>query len=278
MTRSGREACGAGSDRSDIPGIGFRIALEHGGAGDQRIGAGLDHQRRRLRGDAAVDFDIDIASRNEIARFADLVDHRGNEALAAKAWIDRHDEDEVEPVQYMPDVIDGRSGIERDAGLLAERLHGLQRAVEMGTRLGMNRDGVGAGLGESFEIAVDWRDHQMDVKGFPRHWPDRGHHHRAEADIGHEMPIHHVDMYPVGARLIDGAHLIAEPGEIGGEDRGRDTKRADHVRYACRMPQRCRPCGWRSPIHYHTRQGRAPACRPSPWSGPYGRLPNWNCG
>jgi hypothetical protein len=37
------------------------------------------------------------------------------------------------------------------------------------------------------------------------------------------MPVHHVDVDPVGARLVDGAHLLAEPGELGREDGGGDA-------------------------------------------------------
>jgi hypothetical protein len=80
--------------------------------------------------------------------------------------------------------------------------------------------------------AIDRRDHQMHVEDFPGHRPDRRHHRRTESDVGHEMPVHHVDMDPVGARFIDRAHLLAEPGEIGGEDGRRDMKRTGHGR-AC---------------------------------------------
>ena len=48
-------------------------------------------------------------------------------------------------------------------------------------------------------------------------------HVRADRDIGHEMPVHHVDMDPVGAGRFDRAHFLAEPGEIGRQDRRRDT-------------------------------------------------------
>jgi hypothetical protein len=34
------------------------------------------------------------------------------------------------------------------------------------------------------------------------------------------MPVHHVDMDPVGSGFVDRADFLAEPGEIGGEDRG----------------------------------------------------------
>ena len=42
------------------------------------------------------------------------------------------------------------------------------------------------------------------------------------------MAIHDVDMDPVGAGGIDRAHLFAELGEVGGQDRRRDDERAMH--------------------------------------------------
>ena len=42
------------------------------------------------------------------------------------------------------------------------------------------------------------------------------------------MAVHHVDMDPVGAGRVDRAHLLAQPREIGGEDRGRDADRLLH--------------------------------------------------
>jgi len=37
------------------------------------------------------------------------------------------------------------------------------------------------------------------------------------------MPIHHIDMHPICACLIDSPDLFAELGEVGGQDRGRDN-------------------------------------------------------
>ena len=37
------------------------------------------------------------------------------------------------------------------------------------------------------------------------------------------MAVHHVDVDPVGAGLVDRAHFLAQPGEIGREDRGGDA-------------------------------------------------------
>src|SRR3546814_14515368 len=36
------------------------------------------------------------------------------------------------------------------------------------------------------------------------------------------MAVHDVDMHPVGARRLDAAYLLAQPREIGAEDRGGD--------------------------------------------------------
>jgi hypothetical protein len=49
----------------------------------------------------------------------------------------------------------------------------------------------------------------MHVKQTFRHWPDVGHDRRAEGDVGHEMPVHHIDMHPFGPALVDGAHFVA---------------------------------------------------------------------
>ena len=92
-----------------------------------------------------------------------------------------------------------------------------------GVGLGMHDDQVGAGLGEGLEIGVGRRDHQVGVEAA---WSlcgaERLHDVRAEGDVGHEMAVHHVEMDPVRAGLVDRAHLLAQAGEVGGEDRGSD--------------------------------------------------------
>ncbi len=87
-------------------------------------------------------------------------------------------------------------------------------------RSGLDVDGhaVGAGLGESGEVGIGRRDHQVDVERLLRMWPDRLHHARPDGDVGHEMAVHDVDMDPVGAGGVDGVHFLAETGEIGGQN------------------------------------------------------------
>ena len=63
--------------------------------------------------------------------------------------------------------------------------------------------------------------------GFGGVRPERLHHPRADGDVGDEMAVHHVDVDPVGAGLVDRADLLAEPGEVGGQDR-RGNQRSGH--------------------------------------------------
>lgn len=45
----------------------------------------------------------------------------------------------------------------------------------------------------------------------------------AEGDVGHEVPVHDVDVQPLRAVLFDGAGAFCtQVGEVGGEDGGRD--------------------------------------------------------
>ncbi len=102
--------------------------------------------------------------------------------------------------------------------------------MEVRPGLGMDGDRVRSGLGEGLEERIDRRDHQMDVERLGGVRAKRLHHRRADRQVGHEMAVHHVDMDPVGARRVDGADLLAEPGEIGREDGGGDADRLLHPR------------------------------------------------
>jgi hypothetical protein len=142
--------------------------------------------------------------------------------LPAEAGIDRHDEDEIDQVDDVLDRGDRCRGVERDARLFAERADRLQRAVHVRAGLNVNCNDVGAGLGEGFEVKIARRDHQMHVERFLGDRADCLHHGRADGDIGHEMPVHDVNVDPIGAGGFDCADFIAQFGEIGRQNRRRD--------------------------------------------------------
>ncbi len=86
----------------------------------------------------------------------------------------------------------------------------------------VDSDNVRARIGKSLQPIVDRGNHQMDIKGLCRVRTQRLHDVRPDGNIGHIMPVHHVDMDPVAARFINCADFLAQPREIGGEDRRRD--------------------------------------------------------
>ena len=177
----------------------------------------------------------------------DLVDHGVDEGLAAEAGIDRHHQDHVQPVEHIFDRALRRRRVDRHAGLLAEIADRLQRAVEMRSGLRMYGHAVGAGLGKGREVGIGRRDHQVAVEERLGAIADRLDDGRAEGDVGHEMPVHHVEMDPVRAGGRDGLDLIAQPGEVRSQDGGRNQGLGDH---GC-----SRSCNFPSPSR------RGPACR-----------------
>ena len=98
--------------------------------------------------------------------------------------------------------------------------------------LSVDGDDVGARFGESGDIGIDRRNHQMHVERERRMRPQRGDDARPEGDVGHEMPVHHIEMNPVGAGLRHRARLLAQPREIGRENRGRDDDAIRHDAYS----------------------------------------------
>ena len=94
LGESGR-CCAACPQGFDLGGV---VAFEDGVAGDEDVGAGSYGGFGCIHGDAAVDFDVDVAAICEGFGLVDFFQHCGDEALAAEAWVDGHDQDEVQAV------------------------------------------------------------------------------------------------------------------------------------------------------------------------------------
>ena len=219
-------------------------AAECRGSGNEHVRSGIDRLRRGLGIDPAIDLEANVKSLlgDALGDRLDLAELAGDELLSAETRIDAHHQHEIDVLEHIIERLGRRRRVERHAGLLAERLDPLDRAVEVRAGLRMDGDDVGPGLGECVEERVDRRNHQMHVERLCGVRPERLHHARADGDVGHEMAIHHVDVDPVGARLVDRAHFLAQLGEVGGKDgRGdqrsgigpirRDQARADKPRH-----------------------------------------------
>jgi hypothetical protein len=116
--------------------------------------------------------------------------------------------------------LSGVAGLKTRPGFAAAFADQPDRAVDVLARLGMERDVGGACLREIRHDAVDGFDHQVHVDGRrDARLAQCLTHQRADREIRHVVVVHHVEMDDVRARRQHGPHFLAEPREIGGQDR-----------------------------------------------------------
>jgi hypothetical protein len=105
-----------------------------------------------------------------------------------------------------------------------------------GVGLEVKRDAVRAGPSELGDVIGRALDHQVDVERCARIVDlvgDRGGDQRPDRDRRHEVAVHHVHVHDPGPGGQDLRDLRAEPGEVGGQDRGRHAPGGEQV---CRGP------------------------------------------
>src|SRR5262249_24823182 len=119
------------------------------------------------------------------------------------------------------DKLRGARRVEHHTRFLAQRADLGEHPMQMnrGGRFGLYQEMVGPGLGESLEITFRFDDHQMNVERLCRRTANGLQHDRPDGNVWHETSVHDVDMDPVGIGRIDGAHLLAQSREIGGQYR-----------------------------------------------------------
>jgi hypothetical protein len=85
----------------------------------------------------------------------------------------------------------------------------------LSSRLGLYQQMIGAGAGESGEMALGLDYHQMNVERLCRRAADRLEHNRSDGDVGNETAVHHVHVDPVRAGSIDSADFFTQSRKIG---------------------------------------------------------------
>jgi hypothetical protein len=68
--------------------------------------------------------------------------------------------------------------------------------------------------------------HEVYIERQARHFGHRLHDGGADGQVRNEATVHHIDVNPVRAGLLGGAHLFRQPPEIGRENRGGNHKTA----------------------------------------------------
>ena len=105
--------------------------------------------------------------------------------------------------------------------------------------LDVDRAPVRAGVGEILQIAAGLGHHEVAVEEQRRMPSERRDHWWPDRHVRDEVPVHDVDVQPVGygGHL---PHLLGQHAEVGGEHRRRDAQVADPtgvaLRSCCPMP------------------------------------------
>ena len=197
------------------------MPVKYGTAGNQQFCASTNDVCNRLQTHAAIDFNAEVqpALPPNSYQFRDFMQRTGNEFLSAKPWIDRHHEHHVHHVEYFRERLDRRRRIDHYSRLAAMVSNQLQRPVQMDACLLMHRDPVSSGLSKVWNKAVSVLNHQVHVKDSIGHRPQPLYDRRANCNVGHKMPIHHIKMNDGCATLDGGQNVVGQVGKIGRQNR-----------------------------------------------------------
>src|SRR6185503_9664835 len=215
--------------------FGLRYLAPHGGdrrgvvgsaknrrARDERVGAGGRDPPDVRDLDAPVDLEPygQLRAIDQRPDGRNLRQHRLDELLPAEARVDGHQQHEVDLVEHVIEPIERRRRIEHEAALAAVLADQLQCPVDVLARFGVEADVRGAGGGEVRNDAIDGLDHQVHVdrrlhavlaQRLADEWTDR--------EIRDVMVVHDVEMDEIGTGRDDVVDLLAEPREVGRQDR-----------------------------------------------------------
>jgi 23S rRNA (uracil1939-C5)-methyltransferase len=203
---------------------------EERAARDEHVGSRTDGTGDGRRADAAVHLDVEVeaAGRSPRRELGDLGLHRGEVLLPAESRVDGHHQDEVDEVEHVLDRRDGGVGVDRDRRGRVELTDVAERAVQVRAGLLVDDDDAAAGLDVARQQVVGAFDHQVRLERHGDVGPDRGDDVGTEREVRDEVAVHHVPLDAIYAGLLEGDALVAQPGEVGGQDGRRDGDRSRH--------------------------------------------------
>lgn len=190
---------------ADFFGIGL---AENSGTHHEYVSAGFLASQDVVQLDAAID--LDVKFRFHLAKFADLVQAIGDEALAAETRIHGHDEDHVNDVQHMLDVRKRGCGVDGHSGLYAKFCNLVQQAVQMVSGFGVDANEVCAGLSKFSHVVFGVGNHQVAIQGEAGALLDAGGNARAKADVGDEMTVHDIQVNEACAAVFDSLEAVTQ--------------------------------------------------------------------
>lgn len=208
-----------------------------GTARHKGVRTGIGHSADVAFLDAAVHFQSNVlaAGVDALAHGFDLAQGAVDEALAAKAGVHAHEQNQVQIFNHPVQHIQWHGGVEHQTGLDAVRLDVLDAAVHVGRCIRVEADVVCSCLGKGGRQLVHGLDHQVHIDGhrlaFRRDGMrlERLADHGAKGEIGNVMVVHHVKVNPVSASCDNSAYFLTQTGEVGRQDGRSDTVRGVHA-------------------------------------------------
>src|SRR5262249_55881692 len=165
---------------------------------------------------------VEAGAVNHIAQPADLVKRGADEGLAPKSWIYRHNKNIVDKGEYFLHIYQRRRWIDRHPRAASRPPYLSNRPMQVYLRFYMNGDHRRSCAGKLPDIPVRVGNHQVAVKRELGDSPRGPHYHRADRDIGHEMPIHNINMDQAGSAALGRPDLLTQASEIRGQYRWSD--------------------------------------------------------
>ena len=204
------------------------LLTEDGAAGHEGVRAGVGRGADVVGLDAAVHFEADVAARRRRSACAasrSCAARPGMKLWPPKPGVDAHHQHQVDLVDDPFENVDGcAAGLNTRPALQPSALISCSVRSTCVLASGWKLMRSAPALANCCAKRVDRRDHQVHVDG---HGRAVGAHrvllqrladHRAEAEVGHVMVVHHVEVDPVGAGRDHVGELLAQAREVGGQD------------------------------------------------------------
>src|SRR5262245_36119102 len=83
----------------------------------------------------------------------------------------------------------------------------------------VNQKRIRTCFGELFQVKIRVGNHQVGLQVQARHGPQRLYDHRSHRNVGHEVPIHDIDVDPIGPGFFRFRYLLTQTGKVSGKDR-----------------------------------------------------------
>lgn len=155
---------------------------------------------------------------DELAKPTHFLNGVVNELLTAEARVDGHKEHHVKVLDDFFKHADGGVGVEGDSCFHASVVYLLDGAVEVGTGFVVYVHHVSSKCLNLWDELVRVNYHQVNVEGFLANLGNGFEHGKAEADVGHEDAVHHVEVKPVGLTAVYHVYVLGQVGEIGSKE------------------------------------------------------------